>query len=295
MAPNFVVITPAKNEAQYLQKTIDSLASQTVLPAHWVIVDDCSIDETANIACAAARVHPWIQVVQRKESGARDIGYGDTAAFCAGLSEVMPTDFDFIFKIDADIVLGPRYFQGILDKFAANPRLGIATGEADELINGRLVRTRYLPRAFNGMIKGWRRTCFQEIGGIPKGLGWDGIDCYKAMMRGWETVTFGEEDLRVIHLRPAGSSVISIYYGWASHGRALYFVGAHPLWVLASACYHLASRPYILAGLCLLTGFLESCLKRAPRYEDPALRAYVRAWQRQQLAGFLKLPQCCEN
>jgi biofilm PGA synthesis N-glycosyltransferase PgaC len=289
MVQNFVVITPAKDEAQFFQKTIDSLVSQTVLPAEWVIVDDGSVDETADIAYAAAHLHPWIQVVQRTERGARDIGYGDTAAFCAGLRKVRTTDFDFVFKIDADVVLGPRYFQGILDKFAANPRLGIATGEADELINGLPVRTRYLPRGFNGMIKGWRRTCFQEIGGIPKGLGWDGIDCYKAMMLGWETVTFGEEDLQVLHLRPAGSSVISIYYGWASHGRALHFIGSHPLWVLASACHHLASRPYVWGGLCLLMGFVESCLKRPKRYDDQALREYVRVWQRKKLAEFLRL------
>lgn len=289
MLHKFVVITPAKNEAQYLQKTIDSVVSQTVLPAEWVIVDDGSIDGTADIAHTAAINHPWIRVVQRKAKRVRDIGYGDTDAFCAGLRELNTNDYDFIFKIDADVVLGPRYFQGILEKFAANPRLGIATGDVDEPVRGNLVRTRYLPLGFNGMIKGWRRMCFQKIGGIPKGPGWDGIDCYKAMMLGWETITFEDEDLRVLHVRPGGSSVISIYHGWANHGRALHFMGADPVWVLASAFHHLASPPYILGGLFLLIGFLEACLKRARRYEDRALREHVRVLQRQKLAEFLKL------
>jgi len=289
MFHKFVVITPAKNEARYIQKTIDSLISQTVLPSEWVIVDDGSFDETADIANAAALIYPWIQVVKTKDPGCRDIGYGDTAAFCAGLSSVRMADYDFIFKIDADIVLGPRYFQEILNKFASNARLGIATGEADELIQGHLVRMRTLPLGFNGMIKGWRRTFFQEIGGIPKGPGWDGLDCYKAMMLGWQTVTFEDEDLRVIHLRPARSSVINWYHGWASHGRALHFSGAYPLWVLASAFYHLADRPYVLGSLCLLIGFLEAWLGGAKRYEDQELRQYVRAWQRKKLAKSLKL------
>lgn len=287
--PKFIAVTPAKDEARYLQKTIDSLVSQTVLPAEWVIVDDGSVDETADLAYAAARKYPWIRVVKRKETGPRNIGYGDTAAFCAGLNSLSTNDYDFVFKIDADVVLGPRYFQGILDKFAANPRLGIATGDADEPLRGKLVRTRYLPFAFNGMIKCWRRTCFQEVGGIPMGLGWDGIDCYKAMKLGWQTVTFEDEDLRVIHLRPAGTSVISIYHGWANHGRGLHFMGAHPVWVLASALHHLASPPYILGGLFLIVGFLEACLKRAVPYEDKPLREYVRVWQRKKLAEFLKL------
>jgi poly-beta-1,6-N-acetyl-D-glucosamine synthase len=286
---NFIIVTPAKDEAKYLQRTIDSLVSQTVLPAQWVIVDDGSADETADIALSAADMHPWIHVVRRQEKGARDIGYGDTTAFCAGLSNVRTSDYDFVFKIDADVVLGPRYFQGILDKFAANPRLGIATGDVDEIVKGSLVRTRFLPQGFNGMIKGWRRKCFEEIGGIPKGLGWDGIDCYKAMMLGWQTTTFEDEDLRVIHLRPAGSSVMSIYYGWAMHGRALHFIGAHPIWVLASAGHHLKSPPYVLGGLFLLIGYIEAMLKRAKRYEDQPLRKYVRVWQRKKLAELLKL------
>lgn len=289
MLQKFVVITPAKNEGQYIQKTIDSIIFQTVLPSEWVIVDDGSRDETAEIAEATARIHPWIRVVKRKETGPRDIGYGDTAAFCAGLSSVRMVDYDFIFKIDADIVLGPKYFQGILNKFASNARLGIATGEADELIQGHLVRMRTLPLGFNGMIKGWRKACFQEIGGIPKGPGWDGIDCYKAMMLGWQTVTFEDEDLRVVHLRQAGSTVINMYHGWAKHGHALHFIGAHPLWLLASAFYHLADRPYVLGSLCLLIGFLEAWLGGAKRYEDQELREYVRAWQRKKLAKSLKL------
>ena len=284
----FIIVTPAKDEAQYLQRTIDSLVSQTVLPAEWIIVDDGSVDETADIALTAARLHPWIHLVQRQEAGARDIGYGDTAAFCAGLKSLNTNDYDFVFKIDADVVLGVRYLQVILQKFAANPRLGIATGDVDELVRGNLVRTRHLPMGFNGMIKGWRRTCFEDIGGIPMGPGWDGIDCYKAMMLGWQTVTFEDEDLRVIHLRPAGSSVISTWHGWTNHGRALHFIGAHPGWVLASAFHHLASPTCAFGGLFILLGFIEATLKRAQRYEDQPLREYVRVWQRNKLAELLK-------
>jgi biofilm PGA synthesis N-glycosyltransferase PgaC len=289
MSQKFIVITPAKDEAQYLQKTIVSLVSQTVLPLEWVIVDDGSRDGTGNIAYDAALRHPWIQVVKKKETGPRDCGYGDTAAFCTGLNNVQAEDYDFIFRIDADIILGPRYFEGILNKFAANARLGIATGEVDELIKGKLFRLRNLPLGFNGMIKGWRRTCFREIGGIPKGLGWDGLDCFKAMMLGWQTITFEDEDLAVIHLRPEGSSVINRYHGWARHGRAWHFAGAHPLWVLASAFYHLIDRPYVLGSLCLLLGFMVAWLTRAERYEDKELREYLRAWQLKKLAGFLRL------
>jgi glycosyltransferase involved in cell wall biosynthesis len=285
----FIVITPAKNEANYIQKTIDSVVSQTLLPSEWLIVDDCSSDDTALLAERAARRHPWIKVVRRVETGKRDVGYGDTRAFMDGLSRTGIPDYEFMFKIDADVVLKPPYFQKIFQKFAANPRLGIGVGEVDELVGSKLVPMRALPHGFNGMIKGWRRACFEAIGGIPRGPGWDGLDCYRAMMLGWETTTFPDADLRVVHLRPEGSSVKNRYEGWARHGRALHFSGAHPLWILASACYHMAERPFVLGGVCLILGYFESVLKKSKQYGDQDFRRYLRRWQLRRLTELLRL------
>ena len=44
--PSFVVITPARNEAQFIGLTLQSVVAQTVQPARWVIVSDGSTDGT---------------------------------------------------------------------------------------------------------------------------------------------------------------------------------------------------------------------------------------------------------
>ena len=46
----YVLITPAKNEKRFIAKTLDSMVGQTLLPERWVIVDDGSTDNTAEIS-----------------------------------------------------------------------------------------------------------------------------------------------------------------------------------------------------------------------------------------------------
>ena len=289
MKGNFIIITPAKDEANYLGKTIESVLSQTIKPREWIIVDDASVDETADIAEMAAQSHSWIKVVRRNDRRFRDVGFGDVEAFNEGFNNIIADDYEYLFKIDADIILMPNYFRLILNKFSEKPGLGIAVGEVDELINGKLVRMRSLPFGFNGMIKCWRRKCFEDIGGIPKGVGWDGLDCFKGMMLGWQTTTFPDEELRVIHLRPEGSSIKSQYHGWARRGKALHFAGADPVWLLASATYHMLNRPYVLGGLCMIIGYLEELLKGSPQYGGQEFRRFLRSWHKKELARILRL------
>ncbi len=289
MSGKFIIITAARNEAAYLGKTIKSVISQTLLPQEWVIVDDGSTDETPRIAQAAAQVHPWIKVVERGDRGYRDVGGGQAEAIREGLKHVSVDDYEFLFNLDADIILGPDYYKVILQKFSENPRLGIAVGQLYELIDARLVKMRTLPFGNIGAVQGWRRRCFEDIGGLVAAPGWDGIASFKAMMLGWQAVTFADDELRIIHLRPEGSSVLNISRGWLRHGQALHFVGAHPLWVLASAGYHMLDRPRVIGGLCLLIGYFEAWFKNAARCEDLEFQRYLRQWQMDKLARILRL------
>ena len=50
--PAYVLITPARNEAQFIELTLRSMVAQTALPLRWVIVSDGSTDETDDIAQA---------------------------------------------------------------------------------------------------------------------------------------------------------------------------------------------------------------------------------------------------
>ena len=286
----YVVITAARNEADYIENTIQSLTAQTVLPLQWIIVDDGSTDATAEIASRAADKHDWIKVIRRGDRGFRNVGGGNVDAIYDGLENLAEVDYDLLSVVDADLRFGPDYFAVLLGKFKSNPKLGIGAGRVYDLIDGKERKLRSRPEITFGALKCWRRACFQEIGGIGRHPGWDGVDCYAAMMQGWQSWTFDDEErLKITHLRPMGSSQKSIYNGRIRRGRAMYVMGAHPLWVPASAFYHVMEPPYLLGSLCVIYGYAKAWWQGEQRCVDNQMIQFIRSRQMQILKGFGKV------
>src|SRR3954470_23761068 len=90
----YLLVSPCRDEAQYLRRTLDSVAAQSVPPALWVVVDDGSTDETAAILEDYARKLSYLRVVRRTDRGHRHVGPGVIDAFYAGLETVRLEDFD---------------------------------------------------------------------------------------------------------------------------------------------------------------------------------------------------------
>jgi poly-beta-1,6-N-acetyl-D-glucosamine synthase len=61
----YLLVSPCRNEADYMRRTLESVAAQTERPALWVIVDDGSTDATPDILADYAALHDWIRVVRR--------------------------------------------------------------------------------------------------------------------------------------------------------------------------------------------------------------------------------------
>lgn len=284
----FIIITPARDEASFIGRTIESIVSQTVLPSEWVIVDDGSRDSTRTIAESASITHSWIKVVSREDRGFRDHDLGMIEAFYHGLRHVTTLDYDFIFLIDADVILKPRYFEGILAKFAQNPNLGIAEGQVYEYLEGKPVHLVVTPWSTAGAVKGWRRRCFQKIEPFAK-LSWDVIDNYKAIMLGWDTRTFDDEELEILHLKPIVPTLKNYYSDLKWGGRLMHFRGTHPLWVLASATNYILKYPYI-GSLFLIIGYLQAVFEKAEQYDDENFRRWLWKWQKNKLLQHLRLP-----
>lgn len=274
-----LIITPAKDEAEYIEKTIRSLEEQTHRPACWVIVDDGSSDETGRLADEAAAKHDWIKVLHRPAGTQRRVGPGVIEAFYAGLETECMRDFDYVCKMDADIELQPQYFETLMQRFADNPRLGTISGKCWVPMDGQFVLERTGNQFSHGVAKLFRRECFEEIGGFVREVMWDGIDCHRCRMLGWEAVSCDDPALRIIHLRLMGSSYQSVYHGRRRWGRGQYFMGSHPVYLLGIMFYRMLERPYVLGGLCLLAGYLGSWLSRANRYEDDEFHRYLHKWQ----------------
>lgn len=278
-APSLLVVSPVRDEAAYLQRTIDSMINQSVRPALWIIVDDGSRDDTVAIAQSAAAAHDWIRVHRRADRGERKVGGGVVEAFNEGLSLVNLDDYEYVCKLDGDLEFGPRYFERLFEYFAADPRLGTASGKSWIRVGNRLVPERTGDEFSQGQTKLYRTACFRAIGGFVNEVMWDGIDCHRCRMKGWKAVSFRDEELRFIHLRPMGSSFRNIFHGRLRWGRGQYFMGTHPLYALAIAAYRMFERPWIIGGLCILLGYFSAWLKGLRRYEDPEFRRHLRQWQ----------------
>lgn len=275
----YVLISPCRDEADYMRQTLDTVIAQSIRPARWVIVDDGSSDETPQILAEYARRYDWIEIVTRSDRGRRAVGPGVIDAFYAGLDAVNLNDFEYLCKLDLDLRLPLRYFEILMERMAAEPRIATCSGKAYIEEDGQLVSERHGDETSLGMTKFYRVSCFKAIGGFVREVMWDGIDCHYCRMKGWIACSWDEPELRFIHLRPMGSSQQSIYTGRIRHGYGQYFMGTSLLFMVASAVYRMNEKPYVLGSLAILWGWIRSALLGKPRYNDLEFRRFLRRYQ----------------
>ncbi len=278
-----VIVAPVRDEAKYLQGTIDCLAAQTLKPVEWLLVDDGSTDETYAIAERASREHPWIRVIKRQDRGVRAVGPGVVEAFYFGYDQIETKEYDYICKMDGDIEIGPEYFSTLVEYFEKDPQLGSASGKIFIEADGGLVEERASDEMVAGMVNFYRRECFEAIGGFVRQVHWDGIAYHKARITGWRTRSVRTPKLAIIHKRLMGSSHQGIWHGRMRWGRGQYFMGTHPVYIVPMGVYRMAEKPFIIGGLGIICGYFKAMLEGMPRYEEPGFRESLHAWQFEKL------------
>jgi biofilm PGA synthesis N-glycosyltransferase PgaC len=279
MTYSYVLISPCRDEAHYMRDTLDSVIGQSIRPAKWVIVDDGSTDDTPKIIAEYRAKHGWIEVVTRCDRGQRVVGPGVIDAFHAGYKTINADDYDYLCKLDLDLRLPSRYFELLMQRMEANPRIATCSGKAYIEKNGALVNERHGDETSIGASKFYRVSCFKALGGFVREVMWDGIDCHRCRMKGWIACSWDDPELRFIHLRPEGSSQKSVYAGRMRHGYGQYFMGTGFLFMAASAIYRMNEKPYVLGSLAMLWGWVKSAIQRKPRYEDAEFRKFLRRYQ----------------
>lgn len=277
----YVIISPCRNEADFMRKTLDSVVQQSVLPELWVIVDDGSTDTTPDILAEYAHNYPFIRVVTRQNRGHRSVGPGVIEAFYEGLDSVDLKQFDFLCKLDLDLVMPPRYFETLIARMMENPRLGNCSGKPYfiDKITGHLVSEGCGDENAIGASKFYRRECFEEIGGFVRQVMWDGIDGHRCRQLGWIAMSWDEPDIRFTHLRPMGSSQKNIITGRIRHGFGQYFMGTGFVYMFVSGLYRMTRSPYIVGGLAMMWGYLKSWFTNVPRFQDKELSVFIRQYQ----------------
>ena len=276
----YLLITPCRDEAKYLPVTIRTVAAQSVLPARWVIVDDGSTDATSEILARATREHEFIRTIRREDRGERKVGPGVIDAFCAGLETVNLDNYEYLCKLDGDLELPAGYFEGLIRKMEAEPRLGTLSGKMYvRRPNGALVHEERGDENSAGPSKFYRTECFRQIGGFVCSIGWDGVDGHLCRMRGWIAKSEDRPDLRVVHLRPLGSSHKGILHGRMRGGAGNWYIGMSLPYMLARTLYRLKDRPLILNSLAVLYGYVRARFRREPTFGDAVYREYLRRFE----------------
>jgi len=276
--PSYVLITPAKNEAMFIEKTITSVIRQTILPLKWIIVSDGSNDGTDDIVTRYIAEHTWIELVRMPERKERTFA-GKVYAINAGYDRVKSLHFDIIGSLDADISFDEDYFSFLLRKFHGNAELGVAGApfrEESSQYDYRFSRKEHV----SGACQLFRRECFESIGGyIPLRDGAvDLVAVVSARMKGWKTETFPEK--YCIHHRRMGTAKSHIYKATFRSGYGDYLMGVHPLWQLFRSVYQMSRKPLILGGIMLMMGYSWAVMKRAER---PISIEFVRFRRKEQM------------
>ena len=251
--PTYVLITPVRNEADYIELTLESVVAQTVLPLKWVIVSDGSTDGTDDIVKGYAADRPWIELVRAPERRERHFA-GKVQAFNAGYARVRGLKYDVIGNLDGDVSFDRSYFEFLLGKFAENPHLGVGGTpfrEGSFQYDYRFTSIEHV----SGQCQLFRRECFEDIGGyIPRKIG--GVDLVavtSARMKGWQTRTFPEKPY--VHHRLMGTATAKFWLNPFKVGRADYILGSHPVWEFVRCVYQTTRPPIVLAGALRLAGF----------------------------------------
>ena len=287
----FVIVSPVRDEAEYLDATIRSVVEQTIRPAQYILVNDGSSDNTLEIIQRWAAQYPWIVAVDRKEvsnrSGVKQQGRGKRAreakeiiAFYDGFKHLTATDWHFLVKLDGDLGFSSDYFERCFMEFARDPQLGVGGGVICHMENGLPIVEENPQFHVRGATKIYRKSCWDAIGGVVKGAGWDTLDELKANMLGWSSRSFN--DLQVIHFRHTGAAN-GKWQNAVKKGEWNYISGYHPLFMAVKVVRNIFKRPHIKGAAGLLCGYVSAFCTKTVRIDDAQLIRYIQDQQLRRL------------
>lgn len=232
----YYIVIPAHNEEVFLAETLNSVSNQSLLPKKVIVVNDNSTDGTETVIDEFVSKNPIFEKLNILSSTEHMPGSKVINAFNKGL-EVLDNDYDFLVKLDADVILPDNYFEKIAYIFQGHPRVGIAGGfiyeqdikkewKLDHPMNKDHVR---------GAFKTYSKSCYTAIGGLKNAMGWDTMDELLAQYHGFEIFT--DNTLKVKHLRPTGKAYNS--KAKLLQGEAMYTMG-YGYWITFIASLKMA-------------------------------------------------------
>lgn len=201
----YYIIIPAHNEETFLADCLNSVLQQTLQPKKVVVVNDNSTDSTESVIDGFLASNAILQKLNTFSSTQHLPGSKVINAFNKGLA-LLDENYDFLVKLDADVILPDNYFERIAYIFKGNPKVGIAGGFIYEKVayNEWKLNHPMDKNHVRGAFKAYSTKCFKAIGGLRNAMGWDTVDELLAQYHGFEIFT--DDSLKVKHLRPTGNA-----------------------------------------------------------------------------------------
>lgn len=277
----YLVITPAYNEANYLPYILTTMVAQTFPPSQWIIVNDGSTDNTAEVVKQYAQKYDWIVLINHQKKAGHAPGAKVVKAFNLGLSTVNIQNYDFVVKLDADLSLPPNYFEKIAHHFYRDARIGLAGGiclveKENQWIYEKIADKEHV----RGPIKAYRTACFQEMNGLRPAIGWDTADELISLYHGWKIHV--DNTLKVKHHRPTSQTTGQVKIA-VKVGRTFYYLRYG--WIislLAAFKRSLSSKPFLISACLTMWGYTKAFLQREEPIVTKMQGKFIRKhrWQR---------------
>ena len=266
------IVIPAHNEELYLAKTIESLINQSLKPFKLVLVNDSSSDKTGEIMTTYANNYKWIEAINLVSEDKHVPGSKIVNAFLKGFATIK-NEFDIICKFDADLIFEKNYLSAIANHFKNNPKLGMASGfcyikSKDQWVLEDVTNKSHI----RGALKAYRRSCYNDIGGLKPTIGWDTIDELLAMYYNWETLT--DTKLHVKHLKVTGK-----LYSKGSkklQGEAMYKMRMHFILTLITGTKIALKKNNLSIILDYMRGYFSALIKNKPYLVDLNQGKFIR-------------------
>lgn len=275
----YVIISPVRNEEDYLRKTLDSVTNQTIKPTEWILVNDGSTDKTEEIIREYMPKFEWIKLLTLTDRGYYYPGTGVVSVFNKGYETIQTPDWEYVVKLDCDLSFEHNYFEKVFEEFGKNPKLGIASGCTYLPINGQLIQEPTQADHPVGPSKVYKRQCWDAIKGLKPVPGWDLADLLAAQMNGWETACYFE--LVLVHYRLTGSRRKGLFRPKFLQGRFEYRHGYSFFYMSFKSIYHLFSKPVIIGSFGKVTGYIYAAATREPFLFEKEMRKFLRKKHRE--------------
>jgi poly-beta-1,6-N-acetyl-D-glucosamine synthase len=284
---SYVLMTAAHNEEADIERTIQSVLAQTVLPKRWLIVSDNSTDRTDEIVQRYADENSFIRFLRVTRPPGHSFA-SKIVALRSGEHLLKDVPYDFIGNMDGDLSVSPSYFEDLMRQFELNPRLGLAGGFVYEKFNGEFAsrganRVHSVAHAAQLV----RRECYEAIGGYAV-LQYGGEDWHaqtSARMKGWAAESIPE--LKIFHYRPTGAGS-GTFRSRFRLGKLDYSLGTNPIFEIVKCAVRLPHKPFLIGAIVRMAGFVHSYIRREPVLVSAELASFLRKEQRERMLSFFR-------